>query len=284
MCRAVFFCLVTIFLTQAWVGSSAIAQAPLNPIRENKVTNMPDATYAFVIHAQPRYQSSESIIGGAEALLTCARRHQIRSLAVVNSVMERNYVFALNGTRLDPRFSWLDNVDRYVESWGGQHRLNFPNARNFILGGGMLSWCFCEFLRDTIRGVPQTPNRPLRLILVTDAIYDPYEFGAENMQQFIERNGNAAINKVLLDKVLGQGAQEMCFRQNMYAFPNLYSRDFSFRFFRGSEQIGGNEQRPGPRSAIDIVMVPSSELASLFPYSPALSPGEAEGPRVAPAR
>ncbi len=129
----------------------ARAQQATPPIRENSVVHMPGQVYAAVVHAQPRFESSETIITGARALIDFARSRGIPSLAVVNNTAERYYRYRTNGTFLDERFIWLDNADRYIESHAGQHRLSFPNARDFILGGGQLSWCLCEFLRDTIR-------------------------------------------------------------------------------------------------------------------------------------
>jgi hypothetical protein len=249
----------------------ARAQQAAPPIRENRVVHMPGQVYAAVVHAQPRFESSETIVEGARALIDFARSRGIPSLAVVNNTAERYYRYQANGTYLDERFIWLDNASRYIESHAGQHRLNFPNARDFILGGGQLSWCLCEFLRDTIRGARPTQGRTLRLVLVTDAIYDSQEFGAMNMQRFIEQNGNSAIQRVLLEKVLGNNKHEICHQQNFYGFPNLFARNYNFRFLVGDDVIGGTEIRPN-RPQIDIVMLPSSALSAMFPAQ--ISPPE----------
>jgi hypothetical protein len=204
-----------------------------------------------------------------------ANSRQIQSIGVVNGFHNRYFAqHYRDGIVADPSYFWLDRVDRFMESRGGQHRLQFTNARDFVIGGGMLTHCLCEFLRDVLRSASIARSSYLRLILVTDAIYDMSVFGDRNMQAFIDLRGASELNRIIQERVVGQGGQRFCPQQNNFDFDRIFGFNYNVRVFLGDQKIGENSSVLSNAPQIDIVAIASNDLFSLFPMSTVGRPTE----------
>jgi hypothetical protein len=245
-------------------------------LRETVPQVLPADRYAVVVHTQPKFEGNQTAIEGGHRLIQMARANQVPSLSVVDSYELR---FSSNtegpSMGIDTRYLWLDQADQILESRGGAHRLSFPNAREIYVGGGMLTWCLCEFLRDVMRDARPGRASPLRIILVADAIYDPWEFNVDgeflNMRQFLDRRGKQALASVFNTFVLGPGhTSTICYRQNTGTGALLRS-ELNLRLFIGSEEIFRTHFTSASPS-VDLVVVRAEELEEIMHQQSARPP------------
>lgn len=152
-------------------------------IIQNSPQVMPDSAYVFLNHSTAQWDSKESSRPGVNDLLSFAKANSIKSIATIhgeafiNEFGEEAEYFTNNA-----------NTDILMHSDGGAHRLKFPNAKAIIVGGGNLSVCLCESLRDVVTGVMST-TEDKEIFLADEAVYDTDHMGkptnAKEMLAFV---------------------------------------------------------------------------------------------------
>jgi hypothetical protein len=123
---------------------------------------LPEEAYVLYTHPTTDFDVTERARPGVEALNQWSRKRGIQQILLYgpHATSEKTYYLS------------SDQVDLTVESTSGFHKLKFPNAKHAILAGGILSQCFCQSLRDLLRGSAQSP---LKISLVMDATYSNYD-------------------------------------------------------------------------------------------------------------
>lgn len=124
--------------------------------------------YAFLNHASPMFEPDGNTVPGVEGILRASALRGIPVVGVVSGPDQQHYQ--------------LDKVTKVAKSISGHVAFRFPSARVFVLGGGNLSMCLCELMRDILVG---SGAKEANLVLVTDAIYDPrmsWPLSAEGME------------------------------------------------------------------------------------------------------
>ncbi len=143
---------------------SGIEKVPFDPrykpaFRNNQEADFLDSSYAILTHANPLWDYPRSTEVAIKKILKFSADSAIKSIGLTSSQARQPYFF--NGK----------DVTYIAQSEAGQFRFNFPNAKNFIFGGGNLKLCLCESIRDAIAG--SVKNKiPLNMFIVTDAVFD----------------------------------------------------------------------------------------------------------------
>jgi hypothetical protein len=143
-----------------------------------------------------------------------------------------------------------NQVSFIVESDAGQHKFKFATAKSFLIGGGNLSLCLCELLRDLIRGTDAASQKPLNLFLVSDAIYDDHiylpsgiipksypKFTLSDMMRE-PRMTDEILRKYIEHRVIGREDQNFCPGQNVFHFPAVDKKSITFQIYRNSRFVG----------------------------------------------
>jgi hypothetical protein len=149
----------------------AIAQAGLRvDIRQNAEIVMKDKVYLLINHAAELWDPQRTTEKTVHSYLSWAREKKITSIATVHG---ETYV-------MPELESWYfinnDNVDLIMHSDNGQHKLRFPKAKAIVVGGGNLSVCLCETLRDVVAGMSSS-SEDREILLVKEMVYDFDFFG-----------------------------------------------------------------------------------------------------------
>lgn len=234
------------------------APGPVAPRTKKYVTSLTSddrhqfdgSMYAVVTHAEKSFDQDKTS-EGVMRLLQTAKRNSIASIGVIASPYR------------DQHFKSSD-VDDLIESMNGDHKLRFPNATDFIIGGGNLSFCLCETIRDLIRNTDS--KRPLRLILVADAIYDlhgtpatvnrskPFNLATCTSSARAETYNHLVRIFSAKDKVCGDYVS--------FSTVALETKNLRFRFSMNGRPLGpdvGSGQR-----RIEIAVTSSEELSSFI--------------------
>lgn len=164
------------FLILTWVSVIASsAEAPIgrfsaNPDYPLHIVNNQEHVfsgefYSIVSHVsggegQYVYDRAHLTEPGVQAPVEFSTRNAIPSIGIVSE----------NGGPA-AQFFRPNQVTYVAQSHGGQHRFSFPDIKTVFIGGGNLSLCLCEVIRDVIRRSARQSQK-LKIVLVTDAIYD----------------------------------------------------------------------------------------------------------------
>lgn len=128
--------------------------------RENEEVTFSGETFVFLSHATTFYAQGNYSEAGIQNLADFAKANRIPSFGIISADSAKN-----------SQFYRPDQATYLVPSRGGQIAFKFPEARNFLIGGGNLHICLCELMRDLIKGSLNS-ERPINLFIITDATYD----------------------------------------------------------------------------------------------------------------
>ena len=261
--------LLSALALSAAVSASAQAQHiyGINPIYRPHFINNEEYTftgdmYTFVSHAVDGWDAKKLTYPGVQSLLSFSKKHIITTFGVVSKY---------GGEGL--QFYTPNEVSFLVESDAGQSKFKFTKAKNFLIGGGNLSLCLCELLRDLVRSTAASSTQPLNLFLVSDAIYDdvtywPYPQPSQTQPKFTLRsivNQPNMTDEIVFEyierRVIGTGAN-FCPGQNVFRFPQVDKNSVTFKVFHGLNLIGtvGN----GQAVTVNLIAVDSSDLEKVI--------------------
>ena len=229
-------------LLSAFVGSAATANTSenleINPsYRPNFINNEPYVfkgdMYTFFSHSVGGWDKQGVTKPGVQKLIEFSKRHMITSFGVVSKYGGDGLQFY-----------------RPNQSDAGQHKFKFATAKSFLIGGGHLSQCLCELLRDLIRGTDAASPKPLNLFLVSDAIYDdhvflPYGINPKTYPKFTlsdlvrqPRMTNEILRKYIERHVIGRDDQNFCPGQNAFHFQPIDKKSITFQIYRDDRFVG----------------------------------------------
>ena len=227
-------------------------------VRDNQPSTFSSPVYVAFVHSAERFVRFETAGPGTINLLNFAKKHRISRVGFVQNDSGPEYNF---------QFYPAADMDLLVESTAGQHNIYFPNTNTLIVAGGNLTQCLCAFLRDTIRNANRNLYQPLRIILVSDAIYDKGLLGIvdsrfRNLQEFVQAEGTKPLLELMRKYIFGTGPQHICW--NHYTGPgysNIFRHNYVFRIFSETKELAVEGQESG--IPIDFFIVPSNRLESL---------------------
>lgn len=253
-----------LFALPALAGAQGLRYGDFKPDVANDQEYIYDGqVYSIISHADDGWDAERVSFPGAYGLIEFSKAHNIPSIGIISSYGGGDQAFEQK------------DVTHVVDSSGGQHHLKFPNAREFYVSGGNLSYCLCEAIRDLARGTNGTTvTKPVIFNLVTDGVYDdnyqwPDDFGqAPHTQKFTlaEAITASAGDDAKLMRYLGTIFQVTDFRfcpmQTSGGHQDVTARVYTFPVYLNGNKLGS---LGGTGREIQIVLKHSTELRpSLF--------------------
>lgn len=169
-----------LFLTPHSLMAFDVGNAHL--LKQDHKAELKDSKYLYLNHSASYWDWEFHSLSAVEDLLIFSKQHKWTSIGAVNGDaflapdIAKSYYF--NGQQVD----YVQHSD-----WGA-HRLEFPDAKQIIVGGGNISVCLCESLRDTVRGLINNKN-DVEILMVREAIFDTDFYGmpatAEEFKKFV---------------------------------------------------------------------------------------------------
>ena len=144
--------------------TSAQAQFSIPDIANNEMQTLHEESYVFITHGTSIWDWSGTTRRGINRLIKFAHKTNIPVIAAVHSE-----AFSQESQSSLYYFK-PESVDVLLESQSGQHKIKFPNLKKIYFGGGNITYCLCESIRDIVRGIDKYDD--VELIFVRDAIYD----------------------------------------------------------------------------------------------------------------
>jgi hypothetical protein len=245
-------------------GATMSENFEINPsYRPNFINNEPYVfkgdMYTFISHAVGEWDKQGVTKPGVQKLIEFSKRHMITSFGVVSK-------YGGDG----PQFYRPNQVSFIMESDAGQHKFKFATAKSFLIGGGNLSLCLCELLRDLIRGADAASPRPLNLFLVSDAIYDdhvylPYGINPKTYPKFTlsdmmrqPRMTDEILRKYIERHVIGRDDQNFCPGQNFFHFPPVDKASVTFQIYRNGRFVGA--VGTGTDVTVNLIVTETADL------------------------
>jgi len=232
--------------------SQAFAQVFHKDFDNNEAAELNEENYVIISHATSFWDKDKSANEGVRNMVTFATDARVTSLAAVHED-------ALNDPEVAAQYYVTQSDVNYVYmSDAGQHKFRFPRLKNAIIGGGNLTLCLCETIRDVVRGAKK--NEDLNLVLVKDAIYD-WEDDYDNITEDF-------IDKFVTAFFIPHFA---CPWQNWHNFPALQMKGLRLDIYSESKLIKKYDLEPGDEiplekltKAVNVRFVSSKNLKSTF--------------------
>ncbi len=162
-------------------------------IRQDSVFNLGGQVYTILNHATSEYDGRKLSEKGTADLIALSKKLSIPIVATKHNDAfidefeneKQYYIKSSKPYRVaeGPEGLRVKSVDAdyLLHSDGGQHRLQLPNAKLVIMGGGNLRACLCETMRDVVSGFGEI-KEDKKIVLVREATYD-YDIFNENVPE-----------------------------------------------------------------------------------------------------
>ena len=217
--------------------------------------------YTFVNHASDHWDPALLTYNGVQNVLEVSERYHVPRIGVLARLKDPSYEFYQRG-----------QVDVEAESQAGQTRFQFPNAKAFIISGGNLAMCLCELLRDLINSSAH-PGEPLRIFLVTDAVYDDTYHWPKSLERKMKSEprftlaelvdatsaDRAPLNGYFQQWLVGVN-EPFCPVQYNFKFPDVPKDRVGFSFFIGTQPLTASD--PDKALQVEFIMTPSNEFGA----------------------
>lgn len=231
---------------------AANAQVFTKDYDNNEVASLNEENYVIISHATSFWDEDSSSKAGVRNMVKFANDERITSLAAVHEDALNNEADAAK------YFVTQSDVNYVYFSDAGQHKFQFPNIKNAFVGGGNLTLCLCETIRDIVRGAKKNEN--LNMVLVKDAIYD-WETTYDNIsEEFIDQ----FVVKFFIPHFL-------CPWQNWHDFPDMKMDGLRLDVYSEAKLVKKYDLEPGDSvplekldKAVNVRFVSSKNLKSTF--------------------
>lgn len=242
-----------LLLLGAFLLSSALhAQVFHKDYDNNEVAALNEENYVIISHATSFWDEDSSSKAGVRNMVKFANEERITSLAAVHEDALNNEADAAK------YFVKQTDVNYVYLSDAGQHKFQFPNIKNAFVGGGNLTLCLCETIRDIVRGAKH--NNGLNMVLVKDAIYD-WEKSYDNIsEEFIDQ----FVVKFFIPHFL-------CPWQNWHDFPDMKMDGLRLDVYSESKLVKGYDLEPSDsvpleklEKIVNVRFVSSQNLKKTF--------------------
>jgi hypothetical protein len=233
------------------LGNYASAQSLFKPeVGDNEAHSFQGTHILYINHASALWDSNKTSSDAIKELLSIVKSSgKFQTFAAVHSP-STTYLPAAKDYFVQP-----EDVDHTVLSSTGAHRLSFSEAKVIAFGGGNLSMCLCEAMRDIIRNDVQTV--PAKIVLVKETIFDDslypnkyrqssplQSWNSFNLAEILSVMDDYSITEYFKNDIIGNN--QFCPHQKMGVVGPLKVSDFNIILKEGNRVIGkfGN----GPRT------------------------------------
>lgn len=248
----------TAFAFAPWI---AFGEQEIPLIKQNTPYTLEGSVYTFLNHSTTEYDGENRSLQGVKDLLAISKKLSIPVIATkhddafINEFQnEEQYYVKTSAPYRDKATGELkvksDDIQYLVHSNGGQHKLQMPNAKLVIMGGGNLRACLCETLRDVVAGFGHITDDK-KIVMVREATYD-YDVFNENMPE-TEAQYVSFVDKMLLPNF------DCPYQSTDGSIPAQNVSNVQLNFYADGKLLKSVE-RENPTGSVSVHLAPQSQL------------------------